>query len=222
MEIHTHEPEPRKTGHHLVDLVISVCALLISAISIFMAYHTGHNMERLVHASSWPALQLGSGNASEHGQAISFSLQNAGIGPARIHSFEYVVDDATNRDAAAPRKDPVVIKSGYLLAQIAAACCPQAWKEAMARAQGDTHGAVGDTSSRPIARSFLSPKEETTALRWPRTEANTALWRVLDDARFAGFIRMRACYCSVFDECWIVETNQFPPRPVASCPASEP
>ena len=93
MEIHSHEHEPHKTGHHLFDLVVSTCALLISGISIYMAYHTGHSMEKLVHSNSWPFLQMGSGNAGDDGKlAIGFSVVNAGTGPARVHTFEFRVD----------------------------------------------------------------------------------------------------------------------------------
>ena len=43
MEAHTHaHAEHHKTGHRLIDIGVSLCALLISAVSIVMAYHTGH------------------------------------------------------------------------------------------------------------------------------------------------------------------------------------
>jgi hypothetical protein len=33
---------------------------------------------------------------------------------------------------------------------------------------------------------------------------------------------MRACYCSVFDECWVAEARTFPPRQVERCPVIAP
>jgi hypothetical protein len=53
-----------------------------------------------------------------------------------------------------------------------------------------------------MAHTFLSLNEEATALPWPRTDDNQALWKAVDQARQHGRITMRVCYCSVFDE-WL-------------------
>jgi hypothetical protein len=162
-------------------------------------------MQKLVHASSWPVLTLGSGNMNDnHEHLISFGLRNAGIGPARIHSFDFLVDEKP-------------VHARWLIKGIIEACCADALKAAMARAGGDDHKAFGDDYSTPIARTFLSPNEEKSALGWPRTEGNAALWDAVDEARKKGRILTRACYCSVFDECWVAEPGAFPPREVAKC-----
>jgi hypothetical protein len=208
MESEIYRPEERRrSGHQMLDVVTSICALGISFVSIYMAYDNGRDMQKLVHANSWPVLQLGSGNAPDDGHMlqIGFHLRNAGIGPARIHTFEFLVDKAP------------LNRGGYLLREIVEACCAKALKEALAKAGGDELAALGIESTSPIANTFLSPNEERRALGWPRTEANAAVWDVVDDARKHGRIQMRACYCSVFDECWVVEPNVFPPREVASC-----
>ena len=62
-------PESRRTGHRGWDLLASFVAITISAASLYTAYHTSHSMERLVHASSWPALQLDSSNETVEGAA---------------------------------------------------------------------------------------------------------------------------------------------------------
>src|SRR4051812_8369008 len=97
MEAHPHaHVEHQKTGHRTLDAVVSVCAMITSAVSILLAYHTGHNMERLVHASSWPALQLATGNGSTRdGLQLDFAVINAGVGPAQIHTLEFLCDGAT-------------------------------------------------------------------------------------------------------------------------------
>lgn len=48
-------------------------------------------------------------------------------------------------------------------------------------------------------------------------ELNEPLWRLVDEARQAGRITTRVCYCSVFDECWIAGGKAFPPAPVDRC-----
>jgi hypothetical protein len=37
----------------------------------------------------------------------------------------------------------------------------------------------------------------------------------------AGRIAIRACYCSVFEECWTVDSRGGPPEPVDQCPKPE-
>lgn len=195
--------EPPRSGHKLLDMVTSTCALVISAISIYMAYDNGRDMQRLVHANSWPVLTLGSGNSDGGKMSMSFGVRNGGIGPARIHSFEFLVDGA-------PVKGP----PPYTLAQ---ACCPEAWKKALAAADGKDYKAVDGEYTSRVSQTFLSPGESKDALTWPRTETNGALWDAVDEARKRGRIATRTCYCSVFDECWVAEPGTFPPRSVSRC-----
>ncbi len=203
MEVHPHaHVEHRKTGHNLLDLVVSICALVISAVSILMAYHTGHNMERLVHANSWPALQLTSSNGNGRGGLeLEFRIFNAGIGPAQLYTLDFLSDD-------------VGLSWTQDLEPILQACCAEALQKARAAGGKDWEPHVGTL---PVAGSFLSPKETTIAFTWPRTDADAAPWDAFDRARIRGRVRMRSCYCSVFNECWIAETGKFPPRPVPSC-----
>jgi len=206
-EVRTFE-EPPRSGHKLLDMITSTAALVISAISIFMAYDNGRDMQKLVHANSWPVLTLGSSNSGGYKDgkvelSLGFSVRNAGIGPARIHSYEFLVD-----------KKPVEGPWPYT---IVAACCPEVWKKALAAAGGKDHRAIGDEFTGPIAGTFLSPGESTRSLTWPRTDSNGPLWDAVDEARKRGRIATRACYCSVFDECWVAEPGTFPPRSVPRC-----
>jgi len=201
-------PEPRKTGHRNLDLVISACALFMSAVSIYMAYHTGISMERLVHANSWPFLQIESGNTGPNpgtdGDEIYFSVKNAGTGPARLHSLEFLLDGRPMRES-------------FALDQIALNCCRTA-RDAVVGAAGEHPlDAFGTVNTAPIAPGFLAPGDDVTFLSWRKTPANAALWEAIDQARYTRRIAVRACFCSVFDECWIAQTNQFPPRPVHEC-----
>jgi hypothetical protein len=101
---------------------------------------------------------------------------------------------------------------------VAEACCREVYQKALRRAHDDTQTLLGFITSQPLASTFLSPNQHEPALTWARTEENAELWRSVDQARQRGRITLRACYCSVFDECWIAETNKFPPRPVRNCP----
>jgi hypothetical protein len=64
-------------------------------------------------------------------------------------------------------------------------------------------------------------KEDAAAqhviLRWNRDESNGALWDYVDAARQAKRIVLKACYCSIFDQCWMASTASFRPVPVKRC-----
>ncbi len=95
--------EPHKTGHRWLDTALALCAIFISVTSLAVAIHHGRTMERmaqanarLVAANSWPYLQFVRSNglvpSNLAGLALpaqaefstSWSIVNAGVGPARI------------------------------------------------------------------------------------------------------------------------------------------
>lgn len=203
-------PNPKKTGHRWIDLVVAVSALSISVASILVARDTSQTMERLAHASFWPFLQLGSGNVTDDGErSITFGVENVGTGPARIHSFEVQVDGRPIRS------------EGHMLTNILNACCEAEFRAAVEANDGAISAVYGSEVSSPVSNRFLEPNGDITAARWPRTEANQALWTALDQVRQAGRITMTTCYCSVFDECWVAHSNSFPPEQVDSCTAED-
>jgi hypothetical protein len=206
----TDEPQlnpqhPKRTGHRWLDMTVALCALLISTASIFVAYSSNQSMERLTRASSWPFIQLGSGNASDEGEhQLSFAISNVGTGPARVHTFEVQVDGQT-------------LPRGHLLSNMLRACCATEFDAAIERAGGDQVVAMGQDMSSRIPERFLAPDSDLYALVWPRTDQNAELWTALDRARQADRITSSVCYCSVFDECWIAHSNSFPPEETQSC-----
>ena len=208
-------PDPpshhKRSGLHWLDLTVSICALITSAVSIFMAYQNSNAMEDLVHANSWPFVQLSSGNSSgtsDDDHTLTFNLNNAGTGPARIYGFEFTVDGR-----------PVSSSGGFI--NMARACCAHEYQSVVAGA-GNPFDAIGVIQSRRIRTTMLASNEETVAMRWSRTARNAPLWDAIDRARQSGRIAMHACYCSVFDECWDARSNALPERRTRVCEAPAP
>src|SRR4029450_9353739 len=225
-------PEPRRTGHRDWDLLASFVAITISAASLYTAYHTSHSMERLVHASSWPALQLDSSNETAAGETtLSFDIHNTGVGPAQIHDFKilvdgqplssqgWLIDNLTKVCCNEARAEALADAAGNRPTHNPPkACCNEARAEALAAAGGNRQAMLGLETTNPVASRSLAPNEWISAVRWPKTDSNAVLRRQGDLARQSGRIQMRACYCSVFDECWAANSHKFPQRPVRSCP----
>jgi hypothetical protein len=207
LEASAEPPEVKRTGRNWLDMLLALTAIFVSVSSLFLAYNSSNSMERLVQANSMPFIQLGSGNATDDGTpgVMAFSVRNAGSGPARVHTFSFTVDGEE------------IAREGYVVANVVRACCADDLEAAIARDDGVTAAAIGNDLTTPIANSFFGPGDEAGPWAWRRSETNAALWDAVDQARQRGRIGMRACYCSLFDECWIAETRVFPPRSVASC-----
>jgi hypothetical protein len=55
-----------------------------------------------------------------------------------------------------------------------------------------------------------------TLLRMPRPNPSTPVWEALSGERHK--VRLRACYCSVLDDCWLLDSDRDDPEPVRQCP----
>jgi hypothetical protein len=59
--------------------------------------------------------------------------------------------------------------------------------------------------------------EQVTFMRFDEAAADPEVWKAFNRERFK--LRVRACYCSVLDACWILDSTRREPEPVAQCPA---
>lgn len=84
------------TGHRWLDIVLALSAMFVSVVSLVVAIEHGRTTERMadantrmVEANSWPFVEFATHNVDEHGNAnVRLVLNNEGIGPARIQTFE--------------------------------------------------------------------------------------------------------------------------------------
>ena len=122
---------------------------------------------------------------------------------------------------------PEIRKTGHRLADLAVAFSAlfvSLCSLGIALHHGRTMQRLVEANSRPfiqittsnVAPSYLKAGSEQTVLRWPRTASNASIW---DKDAVAGSNRVKfeACYCSIFDECWIENSHTFRPTAVASC-----
>lgn len=81
----------------------------------------------------------------------------------------------------------------------------------------------GDSRERPtpfMSSKFevvLRPGEATQFIRLTKSPENLAVWNSLEVERWK--VAVRACYCSIFDDCWVLDSRKADPEPVKSCPA---
>ncbi len=184
VEAHRH-----KTGHSHVDFILGGLAVVMSAVSIFIAVHHGKTMERLVEANSWPNISYSTGNEMPgQPKTITLALRNTGVGPARIDTFEVFYEDTP-------------VKNFEQLLQI---CC----------------GAkTPNFSTSQVSNDVLPARDEIDFITFG-PQSQSGLWELLNKKRFG--VRVRVCYCSVFDECWVKDSRVARPNPVKQCEPSQP
>ncbi len=175
-----------------MEYLIGGAAVLISAVSLQIGVSSNATQERLLAASTWPYVQYSTGNRLDDGSsAITLSLQNAGVGPARVQTVQVFHEEAAQNNAFA------------LLHH----CC----------------GAVDEQALYTITSNparVLVSGETATFMRLDEAKADPVVWARFNQKRFQ--LRVVACYCSVLEECWLMDTSEDKPVPVVQCPAVAP
>ena len=200
-----HSHHSAHTGHRWLDIVLALSAMFVSAISLIVAVEHGRTMERMadantrmVEASSWPFIQFTTHNVDEHGNPkIRFVLDNVGVGPARIETFELWWNGQAMSSPGA----------------LIIACCAVSPEE---RAETAT---TARFSVGLVAPSILRAASQTEFFALDRGPGDKDLWSRFNAER--DKVTVRVCYCSVFDECWRGSGITNHPQRVAACPKPE-
>lgn len=201
--------EPPEAPHHVVDhhrtaikwfdVAMALAVLVVSFGSLFVALHTGHTMEklveqnqRLVYAQSTPILQFGTGNYKDGREVLGGTLTNVGSGAARIVWIRLEHDGQT------------FVNWQSLIEKFNDGVSPESVLTSV------------------IERTILSAGEERKAFEWarPANPSELPAWRKLNDERWK--VTSKACFCSLFDECWTSNLGGDPPVRVESCETPRP
>jgi hypothetical protein len=181
-----------------LDVTLGLAATIVSLVSLWLGLHSAHSMEKLVAANSFPYLELVrsmSGQVTLPGtdrvrDIVEYEFTNNGVGPARIEWVEFRF-----------KGKPVANISDLL-----DACCGTG-----------KHNFDGLNRRGGIEGAFVRAGASLKMFTW--TEQATpnadfqAVHRQMDDIGFS------ACYCSVFNECYVRSSQEPKPEPVKQCTA---
>lgn len=184
-------PAARRPGQRLFEIVIGGGVLLISLVSLFVAVNANRTQERILAASVWPSLVFGTSDAAADGSPqVSLDLLNRGTGPARVRWAELQYRGVPMANAQA----------------LLASCC------------GYDGAQPIELYTSSIQRRVLGADEWVQLLRMPRPAGGSALYEALPE--LDGNLRLRLCYCSVLDDCWLLDSGaDDDPTPLRACPA---
>lgn len=190
------EANNRSISTESVSIVVAICAILISAASFYATYLQAQSAERQVRAMTLPLIRFEHSNFDSqlNERAISFTLTNAGVGPAIIKNVEFLVED----------------ESFSNVRRYFAACCSSEFEayqafESELEQQEEVDILDGGMITRPLGDVVIPGQSRYTFLQLYRSDQYGQFWDKLDQERFGAQLRM--CYCSLLDECYIYDTN---------------
>jgi len=190
---------PHRTGAFWLDLVVALTAVCVSGASLWVALRADQTQERLLAASVWPVLQyetsdyVQSGPVEQTRHVIRFTITNAGVGPARVRWF-----DVYYLGKAMPDGTAMLFR-----------CCES----------GVKHGLTRVLVTNYMQGRVLAARETVHFMEIARNAANLKEFAVLDKERLNVYVR--SCYCSVLDDCWILDSRQMQPAPTHNCPPAD-
>jgi len=186
------EAHRHKTGHSHIDLILGALAVVMSMISVFIAVRHGQTMERLVAANSWPNISYTTGNEGPNGAQI-ITMELRNTGVGPARIDTF---ELFYKDR--PLNSPAALLAG---------CCMT----------GPHMPVNSDTST--ILNEVLPARDAIDFLSLDATK-NPIVWDKLNKERFQ--VRVRVCYCSVFEECWVKDSRVPRPTRVDECKPSQP
>jgi len=196
-ESHPHHP-PHGTGIRWLDISLAVAAGIVSLVSLWLGLHSAHSMEKLVAANSFPYLEIMRNMSSmdkdvatgRSHRRVEYLLVNSGIGPARVEWVELRYKDKPMAD----------------LSELLAACCD-------ANAQTD----IGMNRRGNVVGSLVRPGDMMSMFAADEPAVANPVFDALH--RSMNDIGLTACYCSVFDECYLRIRDGVKPEQVEQCEA---
>ena len=186
---------PSLFERHWAESALAIGAIVITAVSLWVAYDTLRTNRELVAATSWPFVQVLESDSDGPPATLSLTLLNSGIGPAKIESFQLFWHGQ-------PQSTP-----GELLRH----CC---------QIGPGPHQIVTSSDEDIVLRAGQS----LTFLRYTAGANDAATWQAFRKVFYShgGGLGERYCYCSAFNQCWQATLhsgqplNLNPPR-VAAC-----
>jgi hypothetical protein len=187
------EAHRHKTGHSHLDLILGGLAVFLSMVSVFIAVRHGETMERLVAANSWPNISYATGNETGSPGNVTKTIT--------LSLRNTGVGPARIDSFEVFYKDQPVAG----ISEFFKLCC-------------HSNSPAFATSS--VLNEVLPARDDIEFITLPAAGNSEADWQTLNRERF--HVRVRVCYCSVFDECWVRDTAT--PRPVRTgqCAPSQP
>lgn len=176
-----------------LNLIIAVCAIVISLASFYATYLQAESANQQVKAMTYPLLQLEHGNfdLEKKSEKLYFTLRNSGVGPAQVRSLQYLYAGETYASVNA----------------FLNACCQPEYTEFGEMVKSKSLPVEASLITGDANNAILSAGDQLNLLVLSKTTDNLPLWNRINKERFNSFA-VKACYCSLLDKCYELDGEQ--------------
>lgn len=171
-------------------MFVTVPTLVISLALAYATFVQADATRKIQRSETWPFISYGTSNISPEG--------------TEVIAFNLANDGV----------GPARLKAIEFLYAGRPMTHPRAFLQ---RCCGDSQANPTPFMSSPVD-GVLRPGEITHFIRLVKSPANAAIWDRLQVERWK--VTIRACYCSIFDDCWVLDSRTKDPQPVDVCPAA--
>jgi hypothetical protein len=188
-ELHHHA---HRTGHRWVDFAVPLSALALSVISLAIGIHHGHTMQKMAEENARLV------------QANSWPLLQFNTGNANDKGEPEITLKIENAGVGPAKLISLEIFHG----------------DQRIRTPRDLVQTLDPATTRPMLSLGMTMPTvlragDSQLLIGLKRQGQETFWDKLNAARFE--LRFRACYCSVFDECWVSDLATVSPQHVEQC-----
>ncbi|MES2296046.1 MAG: hypothetical protein V4582_03345 [Pseudomonadota bacterium] len=181
------------TGMRWLDISLALSAFVVSIVSLYLGIHSAHTMEKLVASNSYPNIEVQRSN-------IDLSRPDDGLnGTIDVQLHNTGVGPARIEWVSLSYKERAMGDIEDLLS----ACC------------GKSHTYHMHFSGN-LSGSLVPAGSSLRVLTWAQEKDNPA-WTSLHE--HMDEIAVSACYCSVFDECYVMRPSLQRPQRTETCEA---
>lgn len=179
----------RARHRELLSRLISASAGVVALSALAVSTYQAYIARQQQKMSAWPYVTQGNTGADGYARLV----QNVGLGPALVRSVIVTVDGRRVRTWGALLQASLRVDSVALQARL---------------------GRTRFVTSSVWRGTVLLPGSTTELARVEPGPFAADVRGALNDAR----VRLRVCYCSMYDDCWTSDSGQIEPARVPRCP----
>ena len=179
---------PSLLDRHWAESALAIGAVIIAAVSLWVAFDSERTNRALVASASWPFVELTSGEETAEPRVLYLNISNDGIGPAKLETFELFWQGK-------PQRSPW---------QLLHDCCAQG--NGAAGQPGSVDALRADYANLRTASDqgiVLRAGETIHLLAYIRNADNSPIWDAFE-SQYVRNLSVRYCYCSALNDCWLM------------------
>ena len=212
VEARSETPRNRVSPERIVMLLqalATLATLIIASLALYAALDEADAVRKQQIALVWPRVVIDrSYSTTREGTKVSFHVTNKGIGPALVDGLRLELDDvpvqnwwAASRALAGLKPEDMPLYGSHRTI------------DGQVLAPGEDKGLFELSSAK-----LENLPDEEEEVRAKMKALYPSLIETLIEAFDSGRLRLELCYCSVFDDCWVVQSGKRSPEAVSACP----